>query len=861
MKKAITPRGKEFDKELTKSNIRIDELDKKTLNEKKYKLKRKIFSLPKMEAMVHADPRLSSIYNQMAEEGRDKYGYHYNETIMNIIFNDYVLNSPKYLQKYKNTKPAKKKRRDKFGIEQMKKQYDGADKIKSKENKKDMDETQEMTNFSRYGKGSGTIDSNMGDLNETVKSEDVKSSKRDNPKKGEFAGEKFSGKSIAKKPVDEEKEIDESTSTASAGNYQYAGPGVWSKTGKPAMRRPFWVGGTVIGESNYLIESEGFKNYYKLLNEDMNTTIKEHHKDDKDGQIDFILKNINNIKDLKEVLSKLSEKEVKRFYDELEKDMGLIDETETSLIDQNPSTMANKPQPVGDLGNSVEMGVSSMNEHHLDTREEKIDYVCKAFDIIINQKFFDDEKIKTILMKKSDDEIHSVYLDAEKKLKEKGIDPKSINIQENDNTIKTVIDSLPHKNDTEIGKVARAVSDELNENLQYTVEYDSDRSGENPFDLKGVKWQFVNAIYPDGKKDIGVYRFDHDLVYDYEWWRENFIDNMPMGKTFDVEGLDEIDTLLKETEKVLEEISYHKKTNENMKKVNEDKKTPSMVNRDRLAKENQKNFKSDLQISGTKEAIEAQKDLQHKDQQTEVSNPKKFSEDIEKDVLKTSGGEALENNGDSTADGKHIPKRNHTRPEQEEVDLTRKGMQDWQYDNDPGKKFEERMKDGMGEELYKQRQEKMKRNAKAPTYNKDTQPVTDGDEKEQFNKFKNESVITGLYFNDLGKRKLIDFQLNEVNMVSKIDESWHKLGFDGLGNTYNSRVEINESIVKDLKNNNFYVNDNKEVFSIKKSNQINESEEKGIRIDENALNKMKHLLGYNPKVYTDTKSTKINRGF
>tara|TARA_R110000868_G_scaffold203969_5_gene451947 strand:+ start:1075 stop:1869 length:795 start_codon:yes stop_codon:yes gene_type:complete len=56
------------------------------------------------------------------------------------------------------------------------------------------------------------------------------------------------------------------------------------------------------------------------------------------------------------------------------------------------------------------------------------------------------------------------------------------------------------------------------------VQFDSDRSGEEPFMMSGIKWQFVNGIYPDGKKDIAVYRFDHDLAYDYKWFRDTFID-------------------------------------------------------------------------------------------------------------------------------------------------------------------------------------------------------------------------------------------------------------------------------------------------------------------------------------------------
>jgi len=68
-------------------------------------------------------------------------------------------------------------------------------------------------------------------------------------------------------------------------------------------------------------------------------------------------------------------------------------------------------------------------------------------------------------------------------------------------------------------------SEDLNEVVysQHLVQYDSERTDEEPFYLNGIKWQYVNAIYPDGKKDIGVYRFDHDLTYSYDWFMNEFI--------------------------------------------------------------------------------------------------------------------------------------------------------------------------------------------------------------------------------------------------------------------------------------------------------------------------------------------------
>jgi len=124
-KKPDTQLGKKFDKNF-KQQMSINHVPHEYLKEvdsllaeKEQSFKRKIFNLAKMEALVHNDEKLSGIYNQMAEEGEEKYGYHYNETIMNLIFNEYVLNSPVYLQKYKMAVPKEKKRRDKSGIHQL----------------------------------------------------------------------------------------------------------------------------------------------------------------------------------------------------------------------------------------------------------------------------------------------------------------------------------------------------------------------------------------------------------------------------------------------------------------------------------------------------------------------------------------------------------------------------------------------------------------------------------------------------------------------------------------------------------------------------------------------------------------------
>ena len=152
-----------FDKSMVRSGIRLKEVEEADimLNEKQQSLKKKIFSLAKMEALVHPDPRLAAVYDEMAENGEEKYGYHYNETIMNIIFNDYILNDAKYLEKYKQAVPKKKKRRDKSGINALKKDAEQLEKRRA-EYKKDRTPKQPVAEGSVSYGSSGAFESPAG---------------------------------------------------------------------------------------------------------------------------------------------------------------------------------------------------------------------------------------------------------------------------------------------------------------------------------------------------------------------------------------------------------------------------------------------------------------------------------------------------------------------------------------------------------------------------------------------------------------------------------------------------------------------------------------------------------------------------
>jgi len=270
----------DFDDTMILKGINLQEMDV-LLTEKQQSLKKKIFSLAKMEALVHPDPRLAAVYDEMAENGEEKYGYHYNETIMNIIFNDYILNDAKYLEKYKQAVPKKKKRRDKSGINKLKKDAEQMDKRRA-EMKKEKQQAQPpvaeqeadaefvLNNSQAYG----SVD-NMNDANQKIIKNDIENRQFNKP-----------NLKTTDIPLQEEKEIDETTSagagaTGSGANadYTYVGPGVWGggdlmKGGKKTKKdkESFWKGGEIISETNYLVDPSGFEKYSKILNENMEST-------------------------------------------------------------------------------------------------------------------------------------------------------------------------------------------------------------------------------------------------------------------------------------------------------------------------------------------------------------------------------------------------------------------------------------------------------------------------------------------------------------------------------------------------------------------------------------------------------------
>lgn len=663
--KVPTKHGKEVDKGFDSI---INEIDS-SLTEDEKKEKETLFNLSKMEYLVHNDPDLSEYYNTMVEEKKDFYGYHYNEAIMNIIFNSKVLKNPKYLKKYKNSPAKKKKRRDKYGIEDLK-----TPETKRRE-EKEKDEKKEETN--------------------------------------------------------------ETTSSGASGQYSTAH--AWSGGGQPKMSRPIWNGGTIIQESNYITNPKLFKEMLDFINENF-TSINEHHLDSKEEKVAFIIQNKGDeYKDI-EKLDSMSDEEIDNIYNKIEKEMGLVEETEET----------------------------NLNEHHLDTKEDRIKFIISN----TGDKYGDQATLNSL----NDNTIEAIYLNVEKEM---GIDDE-VNV-----------DDIPDENLEESSML---------DPLPDTMGMSNDRE-----------------------------------------------DSMKVSKPNSTSSIQGMDNVMEELQKDIDFLNDLK----------EGRRPSALIQLDRLKEKNQANFKSDVKKIDDIEMA--------KDQYTNIDfeDSKDLGQDIEKDVLKKTKGEALKNVGNSTnKKGDEIPKRNLTGDEVEEINTIRDGMHTIAYDTKPDERFEERMKDDMGDDMYNIRQERLKAQTDNPMYNKDTQPVFDGDKKKQYNKYmKNikESLISGKYKNENNKTVFVNFELGKTKIVESVDmDVFEPINIEGMGNFRTNKFEINEDVVNTLKSKSFFINEEtKEIVAMEKSKQklITESKEVTQKRRQD-YEKIKKLFNYNPSSYIDTTVSK-----
>ena len=271
---------------------------------------------------------------------------------------------------------------------------------------------------------------------------------------------------------------------------------------------------------------------------------------------------------------------------------------------------------------------------------------------------------------------------------------------------------------------------------------------------------------------------------------------------------------------IVENINHYEKILKGLEEdevISEDRKTSSMINKDRIGSENAKNFKKDLSNNNIADMVVG---FDMKSEKIEAKDTKSH-QDIEDEKLK------------EMEDFKPV-KHEATDEYKKKVQMQRgKGMQDLKYDIEPAEKFEERAKEDMGEELYELGKEKIEIEKNQPMYDKDVQPVSD---KKEFDEKINESYyIVGKY--KLGNQNIVhEFDVNNVKQVENIDENYTRLFTNGMGNIYDNKSKLVENVSKDIDNFNYFINfDSKEIVKMDKS--INEGAFKEI-------DTFKRLSGY-----------------
>lgn len=891
-----------FSKEMRKVGLNMKNMTENNNNnvsEKKESLKKKIFNLAKMETLVYTDEYLSNIYNDLKQDAEETYGYHWNETIMNILFNEYVLNDAGYLQKYKNTKAVNKKRRGQEGSEELeKKLQDKVDDVKKDDDAKVLQRDKKMSDIKGDTSALDKVKKELGDNYDEEADDDVaaqmkkmsadadeeinelfglgkpsvplnthKASKNDTyivdkakktavavispnipQEKNQETAAKFADASKYEKtpwyvavkngikgvpaevtdgsmadfasdemrfdgvPALGEGELTETTTSASSGAFVGPFPGKRKKV----LDTPLWHGGSIIKSSvlkeavdqNYLINPEGLKKYVRLaesLNDlgqmindapiDEAVSIKQHAEQ--------ILRQLQRMASENQELNGMPE------YQELVKIYS--DRAATGKVEDQPDFADNKPQ-----FDNTKQFQQPVQEHHLSSREEKIDFILKHSNMSADQ-----------LNSMNDEQIEVAYLNAE----------KGAGIKEDS--------GLPSADDNVFLELGKLLFPDLNKAEEEIKTLAKNFVNDFP-QLKGRNPKDILNLVKNSTANVA----ESSMLDD----RPDSMVNTPetsMAKTMDSEELNVSGVPADGTQPVTESIN--KTTN-----MNEERKTPSMLNKEKINKETAALTKKDLANSDALKQAEVypNPDEFYIEQDLDkVQKDAKTAEEIEKAALakvqpKDSG---LKNVGDSTnAQGNEIPKRNLTKDEMLALAMNRgDGMHNIVYDNKPSQRFEDRLKQDMGEDQYKLRQEKMKYKEDMPMYNKESQPTESGNAIEQDNKFKkgfNNESFTGKYTDDFGKNKLVEFVVDDVAEVESVNEGY-KLNLEGLGNKYTQKINENKNFADIVNEFDFYLVEN----TVVKTKKTTGEAAKGV-INEN-LKKMEHLMGYNSKDFVNTKKS------
>lgn len=717
-----TKHGKEVDKRFDSI---INEIDR-SLTEDEKKEKEILFNLSKMEYLVHNDPDLSEYYHDMVEENKDLYGYHYNEAIMNIIFNTKVLKSPKYLKRYIQAPIKKKKRRDKYGVEDLK-------------------------------------------TAETKRREEKEKEK-------------------------EKKETNETTSSGASG--QYATAQAWSGNGQPKMSKPIWHGGAIIQESNYITDPKLFKEMLNFINENF-TSINEHHLDSKEEKVAFIIQNKGDeYKDI-EKLDSMSDEEIDNIYNKIEKEMGLVEET-------------------------------NLNEHHLETKEDRIKFIISN----TGDKYGDQATLNSL----NDNTIEAIYLNVEKEM---GIDDE-VNV-----------DDIPDENLEE--------KSESKAQQKYMGMVRGVQKGElDSDDVSSDVIKTAKEMKPKDVKDFASTKHD-DLPEKVE--ESSMLDPLPdtMGMSNDREDSMKVSkpnstSSIQGMDNVMEELQ---KDIDFLNNLKENRRPSALIQLDRIKEKNQANFKSDVRkIDDIEMAKDQYTEIDYEDskklgQEIEKEVLKKTKGESFKNVGNSTnkkGDEIPKRNQtddeideiDKIRDGMHTIAYD-SKPDERFEERMKADMGDDLYN-----KRQKRLEAQTDQPMYNKDTQPVSNGDNKKQYNKYMKNIK-------------ESLICGKYKNDFNKTVFVNFELGKAKIVESVDlDSFKPINIEGMGNFRTNKFEVNESAVTTLKNKLFYINEEtKEIVFMEKGKQklIKESKET-LQKRKQDFDKMKKLFNYDPSKYIDTTVSK-----
>lgn len=90
--------------------------NKMEIHKKRRKLKKRDFNLSAMKELIEKKTFLNAKYDKLAINAEERFGYHWNEVICNVLYNKYVKTNPELLDEYRQIKLKKEREKEKIKV-------------------------------------------------------------------------------------------------------------------------------------------------------------------------------------------------------------------------------------------------------------------------------------------------------------------------------------------------------------------------------------------------------------------------------------------------------------------------------------------------------------------------------------------------------------------------------------------------------------------------------------------------------------------------------------------------------------------------------------------------------------------------